>query len=217
MKRVFISRSLKESSPIRETLGDNPFLDQSLIQFAKLDFEVPEADWIFFYSRNGVRYFFQDNNYHLYPFLWACMNEGTADELSHYVTDISFIGSGASSEVAQSFKQVLQTNQVTCFIRAQNSVDSVLKQMNAAGHFSIPVYNNEPISDVPKQAFDILIFTSPMNAEVWFQVNPYHDERIIAIGNTTADHIRNMLSISNVMIAKQPSEEAIANCLKQIL
>ena len=217
MKRVFISRKLKPSSPIRDILGDNPFLDQSLIRFDKLDFEAPEADWIFFYSRNGVRYFFQDSNYELYPFLWACMNKGTADELSHYVTDISFVGNGTPEQVAQSFEDSLRKDQIVCFVRAQNSMDSVLKQLDGVDHFSIPVYTNEPIDDVPNQSFDILILTSPMNADAWFNANPYQDEQIISIGNTTADHLKNSIGISNVIIAEHPSEEAIARSLKQML
>ncbi|MEM9547219.1 MAG: uroporphyrinogen-III synthase [Bacteroidota bacterium] len=217
MKRVFISRNLKPSSPIRKVLGNHTFLDISLIRFGKLDFEAPQADWIFFYSRNGVRYFFQDNNYELYPFLWACMNEGTADELSHYVTNISFVGNGTPNEVAQSFKIEINTNQVVCFIRAKNSMDSILKQLGESHHFSIPVYTNDPIDGAPDQSFDILIFTSPLNVDAWFKSNPYKNEKVISIGNTTADHIKESIGITNVIVAEHPSEEAIAKRLKQIL
>ena len=217
MKRIFISRSLKPSSPIRQVIGQNQLTDQSLIQFSKLDFDTPEADWIFFYSRNGVKFFFQNGNYELYPFLWACMNKGTADELSHYVTDTSFVGSGTPEEIAESFKQHIDSGQKVCFIRANNSKDSIMKLLVDHDHFSIPVYDNVPVENVPDQEFDILIFTSPLNAEVWFRHSVYNGEKVIAIGTTTADHLKNSLGIETVITAENPSESSIAECLASLL
>ncbi len=217
MKNVFISRVLQPSSPIKDVIGNNQIVAISLIQFSALDFDVPQADWVFFYSRNGVKYFFENGNYELYPFLWACMSKGTADELSHYVTDISFIGNGNPEEVANSYKNIIGTKEVTCFIRAENSLDSIHKRLDRPNDYSIPVYKNSPIQDIPKQKFDILIFTSPMSADAWFQNTRYNNEDIIAIGPTTADHLLNTYGIKNVTIAESPSEKAIANCLQSLL
>ena len=218
MKNVFISRILKPSSPIKNIIGNNHLVAKSLIQFSALNFEVPQADWIFFYSRNGVKYFFENGNYELYPYLWACMSTGTADELSHYVTDdISFIGTGTPEEVANSYKTAVSTEQVTCFVRAEKSLDSIHKRIDQPNDFSIPVYKNSPITDIPKQKFDILIFTSPMSADAWFKNREYNSEKIISIGPTTADHLLSTYRIENVIIATSPSEESIANCLQSLL
>lgn len=216
MKNIFISRSLKPSSPIRNIEGGHVLVDQSLIDFSPIDFEEPRADWIFFYSRKGVKYFFEGGNYELYPYLWACMSEGTADELSHYVTDISFIGSGTPEEVSAMYVDHIQPSKVTCFIRAEHSLDSVKKNIENEVDFSIPVYSNKPSQDIPTQKFDILVFTSPMNVDAWFKKRKYNNEYLISIGNTTAKHIEGY-GLKNVIIASQPSEEAIAKSLEPLL
>lgn len=216
MKNIFISRSLNPSSPIRNITGDHVLLDQSLIEFSPIDFEEPRADWIFFYSRNGVKYFFEKGNYELYPYLWACMSEGTADELSHYITDISFIGNGSPTEVASAFIDQIKPGDVTCFIRAEHSLDSVNKSIGNVVDFSIPVYNNIPSQSIPSQEFDILIFTSPMNIDAWFKKRKYKNESFIAIGQTTAKHLK-QYGVKNVIVSNHPSEEAIANSLKELL
>jgi len=217
VKSIFISRSLSLSSPIRQVIGNHTLVDQSLIQFASLDFETPQADWIFFYSRNGVKYFFEKGNFELYPYLWACMSEGTADELSHYVNDISFIGTGQPEEVAQSYQNIVSPEQVTCYIRAEKSMDSIHKYLNKEEDFSIPVYNNSPTDHIPEQDFEILIFTSPMNADAWFAKREYKNEKVISIGKTTADHLTDSYKIRDIIIAKNPSEDSIAECLRSIL
>jgi uroporphyrinogen-III synthase len=216
LKRIFISRSISHTSPIRNILGKNSIVDQSLIEFSPIAFEQPKADWIFFYSRKGVKYFFENGNYELYPYLWACLSSGTADELSQYVMDISFIGKGAPEDVATAYKEGIKPGSVTCFIRAKSSLDSVNKFIGNKADFSIPVYNNQPISNIPTQEFDIIIFTSPMSVDAWFKERNYKDERIISIGMTTANHL-NTYGIKDLIISERPSEEAIAIALNQCL
>lgn len=216
MKRIFVSRSLKPSSPIRKIAEGCEIIAQSLIKFSALDFEEPKADWIFFYSRNGVKYFFENSNYHLYPYLWACMSKGTAEELSQYVTDISFVGEGGPKEVAQTYQAYVAPDQITCFVRAENSLDSIHKTLNNLKDFSIPVYLNIPVENAPDQDFDILIFTSPMNVDVWMQNRKYNQEIIISIGQTTADHLKTY-GIDDVIVADAPSETAIAKCLGAVV
>ena len=216
MKNIFISRSLNSLSPIRNTARNHVLIDRSLIEFSPIEFEEPRADWIFFYSRNGVKHFFKGGNYELYPYLWACLSEGTADELSHYVTDISFVGNGSPDEVATAYKDLITPDKITCFIRAEHSLDSINKSIGNDNDFSIPVYNNKPSQTIPSQPFDILIFTSPMNVDAWFNKRKYNDERIISIGKTTAKHLQGY-GIKDIITSNRPSEEAIAESLKHLL
>lgn len=215
-KRIFISRQLVSNSPIRKVAEGHYIKDQSLIQFSSLIFDPPETDWVFFYSRNAVRFFFEETNLELYPYQYACLSHGTAEELSKYVLDISFVGNGSPSEVAQQFQEVRTSNEPVCFIRANNSVDSIHNFLNAGNIFSIPVYDNQPIKNVPVEDFDILIFTSPMNVDVWFSANEYKGQSIIVIGNTTQSAVKKYAT-KNVRVADQPSEEAIAELLNEIL
>ena len=214
MKRIFVSRDLSASSPIRDIGQGHHLVAQSLIEFGAKDFEPPKADWIFFYSRKGVKYFFEKGNFALYPYLWACLGEGTADELSHYITDISFIGEGDPEKVADDFQNILASDDVTCYIRAENSIDSVRKRIDRPDDFSIPVYSNTPSIKIPKEKFDILIFTSPLNVDAWFGQNPYQNEQIISIGSTTEAHLNDRYGINDVLVATTPTEESMAQCLE---
>ena len=216
MKRIFISRKLSYDSPIRIVAKGHFIKDQSLIQFSPLEFDPPEADWVFFYSRNAVRFFFEETNLELHPYQYACLSHGTAEELSKYVLDIAFIGNGKPKEVAQQFQEIRKPYEPVCFIRANNSVDSVHNIMKSENSFSIAVYDNKPIEDIPVEDFDILIFTSPMNVDVWFGANEYKDQPIIVIGNTTESAVKKY-NIENIKIAKEPSEEAIAQMLIELL
>ncbi len=216
IKRIFISRKLTNDSPIRIVAKGHNITDQSLIQFSALKFNAPEADWVFFYSRNAVRFFFEETNLELYPYQYACLSDGTADELNKYVLDISFVGNGKPNEVALQFQEIRKPNESVCFIRANNSLDSIHNLLKSENTFSIPVYNNQPIKDVPIEDFDILIFTSPMNVNVWFSANEYKDQSIIVIGNTTELTVRKFTG-KNIMVADQPSEEAIAVLLNELL
>jgi len=216
-KQIFISRSLKNDSPLLEVSAGHHLTAKSLIDFSGLPFTVPQADWIFFYSRKGVQYFFAQGTYQFYPFLWACLSEGTADELSKYITDISFIGEGSIDQIAHYYAQRVPTHEVTCFIRANESQDSIHKKLNRSKDFSIPVYDNRLIADIPLQDFDVLIFTSPLNTDAWFARRRYQSEKILAIGQTTANHLRRVHGIDRVIVADHPSEAAIAECLIKIL
>ena len=216
MKRIFISRNLEPNSPIKKIAKGHNLVSKSLIHFSPLPFEEPQADWIFFYSRNGVKYFFEQGNYALYPYLWACMSEGTANELSQYVTDISFIGNGTNEQIASAFEAQLHSDSITCFIRAEHSLDSIKTHLKRTEDFSIPVYRNTLIEVIPIQKFDILIFTSPMNVDAWMKQRTITNEKIITIGNTTGSYLKSK-GIRDVIIAEAPSEVSLADCLSNIL
>ena len=215
-KRIFVSRLLAEGSPILAASQNHVVIGQSLIEFSPLAFERPEADWVFFYSRNSVKYFFEADNYELYPYSWACMSEGTADELSKYVMDVHFVGKGKPHEVAEQFEEIRSNAEVTCFIRAAHSIDSVRVLICRKSDFSTAVYNNSPVSDLPADNFDILIFTSPMNVNCWYDTYEYSGQKVIAIGDTTANALSRK-GIDTVLIAKKASEKSMAALLGQFL
>lgn len=215
-KSIFISRSLGPNSPLRKVAVSHSVTDLSLIKFSPLEFDDPESDWIFFYSRNAVRYFFENKNYELYPYQYACMSSGTADELNKYILDISFVGNGKPEEVARQFHQERKPYEKVCFIRAKNSMDSVYKLVGMEQDFSTPVYNNIAIDVIPTVQYDILIFTSPMNADAWFAKNKYIGQPIIVIGSTTKAAVLKY-SDEACIVASEPSEVGIADALSRML
>jgi uroporphyrinogen-III synthase len=102
-------------------------------------------------------------------------------------------------------------------VSAENSLDSIRKLINQAKDFSIPVYRNVPVREIPDAQFDILIFTSPMNTDIWFDNRTYQGEKIISIGPTTADHLKTTHKIENIVVAENPSEASLAECLRKLL
>ena len=72
---LFISRTLTEDSPIWSFAQSNAIqvFHQSLIDFTPVRFnKIPEADWIFFYSKKAVHYFYRqalDQNLAIKPMI----------------------------------------------------------------------------------------------------------------------------------------------------
>jgi len=62
MKTIFISRKLSKDSFFKTKLEEAGFTihGKSLLKFSAIPFQkTPKSDWIFFYSKNGVKFFFQ--------------------------------------------------------------------------------------------------------------------------------------------------------------
>ena len=143
------------------------------------------------------------------------MGEGTANTLLEYVQDVGFVGEGSPEMVAQAYGKLVSDIQKTCFIRAENSMDSIHKILSRPQDASIPVYSNRPKSTIPEESFDILIFTSPLNAKAYFARKTYQEEKIIAIGPTTANTLKQLQLPCSV--AEEPSESGIARRLREVL
>lgn len=210
-KKIFISRSIDQKY-WQSQLGDAvEIVGQSLIDITPIPFDLPIADWMFFYSKNGVTHFFEQSHGQLAPYKWAAIGKQTAALLSEYVMDVDFIGTGTGVSTAPAFQAVLEPDEIVCFVQAQNSLQAVQKAMKHRDTISISVYHNTPSSYIPKQNFDILIFTSPMNAKTYFQKRTYINETVIAIGTTTQKALHE-LGITAVMPVF-PSEQGIVNLL----
>ena len=75
---------------------------------------------------------------------------------------------------------------------------------------------NTPSQNVPDGEFDVLIFTSPMNVQTWFDQRKYLGEKIMAIGNTTAFKLYE-IGIKAVITAAESSEKGIAKTLSTLI
>jgi len=214
--KILVTRALEDDSVIRSVAEGHELIAQSLIDITPIPFDPPAADWVFFYSRNGVHHFFGQGNYELVPFKWACMSRGTAEALSEYVLDDAFIGDGEPESVAKGFSSVRSYEERVCFVRAQRSMDSVRKLIDHPADFSLAVYDNKPVLDAVLDA-DIILATSPLNFEAWALANIYRNQPIIAIGKTTANAIRDILPKANIVISKEASIISMAKTLDTFL
>lgn len=78
-------------------------------------------------------------------------------------------------------------------------------------HF--PIYDNRPLANPPHSKADVLVFTSPLNAEAYFSKHPLEPgQQVVAIGDTTGAALR-QLGIAGISVAAQPSERGLADAV----
>jgi len=219
-KRVFISRFLKENSTFKRALLAEGWQvhGESLLDFQAVPFEkIPAADWVFFYSKKGVRFFFEQQQTAAIPLpltmRFATIGEGTARVIQGFGIQPDFIGTGEPASTAQAFSR-LAKGQHVIFPQAAQSRQSIQThlQEQIRAH-NLIVYTNSMRTDFQLPAFDILVFTSPMNAEAYFAQKSWQaQQKVVAIGQTTARALT-QLGITEVPIAEQPDEQHLAEAV----
>jgi len=220
MKSIFISRDLKANSFFKKELEAAGFTihGKSLLKFSATDFkQVPKSNWIFFYSKNGVKFFFQRlkklNRSIPKQVLWAAMGKGTAKALLAKTGQVDFTGGGNTLGTAMDFLEVAN-GRVILFPQAERSRQTIQRLLadNIIAK-NLVVYKNEIKKQVPIPDCDALVFTSPMNVNAYFEKKALSDnQKIYAIGRTTAKTLVS-LGIEDFKIAEEPSEIALVKSI----
>lgn len=220
--KIFITRQLKLDSIFKtqlQALGHQVF-GESLIEFNAVDVDALKGEeWLFFYSKRGVYYLLESHkpstlsNYNL-----ATIGEGTAAYLAeNYELKANFIGSGDPQHTATDFLKVAKGQRVG-FIRARQSKMSVqqLLESELIIHDYV-VYDNKIRQNLDLPETQIVIFTSPMNAEAYYHASGFPSQNYyIAIGKTTAKKLKN-LGLYGFELASEPSESGLLKSTKKIL
>jgi len=218
--QIYISRDLPVDSAFIKELeakGDSVYAE-SLIEFDLVPFNYfPNCEWIFFYSPRCVQYFFEMADPRRYRnSQFAVMGAGTARAMIELDIIPDFIGNGNPEQTAESFGEEAYEQRVL-FPQAENSRKSVEKLIaDQVDVIDIVVYSNLPKSKFSIPHCDVLIFTSPLNAQTYF--NKYalkKGQKILAIGKTTAEGLRN-LGIFKMEIAQSPTSKGILEQLEKM-
>jgi hydroxymethylbilane synthase len=206
---VFISSDLQEDDYIVRVLKSHNYTIhyESLIQFSSVDFECPtDAKWLFFSSKNGVKYFFKSAISNLKSETKiAAINQGTAQALYELGFKVDFIGSGNDlQKIATDFDEIASGKII--FPQAKKSMQSIQKNMKKNVDVgALIVYENKPKSEIEKRKEHILIFTSPLSVEAYFSKYQHENfQQIILIGATTTKKLQE-LSVNNIKTAYEPS------------
>lgn len=219
-KKVFITRPAPPESVIRQRLEPKGFevTGQSLVEFTAVPFVLPPAfDWVFFYSGQGVRFFFEGlaKSGTVLPetVRFAAMGPGTARLLEK--TD--FAGDGVPETTAAAFAEIAAGQRVV-FPHATNSRQSVQHILkNVVKLLDLVVYQNTPLAEIPVSDAEALVFTSPLNTQAYFSKHALRaGQKVLAIGATTARALLE-LNIEPHAVAQQPSEEALAQLILELL
>ncbi len=220
MKSIFISRKLNEDSVFKSRLKAAGFEVHgiSLLKFSAVNFtELPPSDWIFFYSKNGVKFFFEGLKKQNIPIpelmRWGTIGKGTAAFLKQYIPQVDFIGNGNTMETAANFLKAARGLNVL-FPQAEKSrrtIQRILEQN--IKYQDLIVYKNEPKAKVNIPDCNILVFTSPMNVNAYFKKRVlFDDQKVFAIGRTTAKALVS-IGIEEFNIAEEPTEEALVQAV----
>jgi uroporphyrinogen-III synthase len=179
----------------------------SLIDFnAVVVKELPLSDWIFFTSKNAVRYFFQ-LNFDLKNTKIACVGKGTYKELIKHVDQVSFIGDAVNIiEIGKEFSKLV--GEGTCVFPISNiSKRTIQKQFSNQSNISdLIVYSTEEQQNFLDPKADVLIFTSPSNARAYFnKLARQPKQKIIVMGPTTGKQLFD-LGITDFLTPKLTGE-----------
>lgn len=220
-KTIFISRQLSADSVFLNTLSPLglTILGESLIEFKTILFDtIPSSDWLFFYSKNGVKYFFEQLSVDIKLPKLATIGKSTAQYLEqNYPFKVSFVGTGDPKSTAAQFLKKAEGKNIT-FVQALHSKQSVQllldKQIESN---NLVVYQNIARQNIKNPNAEILVFTSPMNAENYYKnFSCLKPAKIVVIGKSTAKALEK-LGISNYLIADAPNEAALAKKVLELL
>lgn len=154
---------------------------------------IPETDWIFFTSKNSVRFFFKQN-LSLDSRKVACVGKGTFKELAKHVQEIDFVGDAVNvHEVGKQFEAAV--NGGTCLFPVSNISKRTIQQYftDQSKVFDIVIYNTSEKSDFENPKADTLIFTSPSNARAYFsKFKIKEDQTVISMGPTTGKQLEDL-------------------------
>ncbi|HQO89387.1 MAG TPA: hydroxymethylbilane synthase [Chitinophagales bacterium] len=209
---VFITSDLSSGDYLIDTLNKIGYSvnNESFIEFEKQPFEMPEkVDWLFFSSKNGVKYFLEGMSGKSLPegVKLAAINQGTALALKEQGLAVHFTGSGNDLEaIAHHFGQMANGDKVL-FPQAKKSMQSVQKYLQYdTDSTSLVVYTNRPKQQLAERAEDILVFTSPLSAQAYFTLYPegYSGKKIVSIGKTTTRKLQEM-HVPDIHTAYEPT------------
>jgi uroporphyrinogen-III synthase len=216
-KSIFISRNLNEDSYFKRSLEnqEHEICAKSLLDFEAVAFEanLENYDWLFFSSKKGVHFFFQQNKELPKNIKIGAIGDSTANAIKKLGFSVDFIGQENDiQKVAKNFcKQAMNTK--VLFPQATNSLQTIQQHSKAYLEeiADLIVYKNVPLSDFSVPKCDILVFTSSLNAKTYcekYQIEK--TQKIIAIGKTTAKTLQSM-NYHNVHLPFSADEVSLAD------
>ena len=156
-----------------------------------LEWKFPDAyNWIFFSSANGVEYVVKSGISFKHSKV-AAVGPATAQALKRHGIEPDFVGQGGDmNQVGQTFNKHYTERTVLfpCSKRSTNRIQNSVAEKNDV--LIVEVYDTK-IAGVEIAECDIYCLTSPANVEGFLQANGIRKGHYIAIGESTADALRN--------------------------
>ena len=218
MKRsIFISRNLPADSLLLRFLNKNNYevYQQSLIQIEPIPFKIEEEyDWIFLASSNGAKLLLSSYSPPENTKIGA-VGEATAKAVKAFGIFPDFIGkTGDMKHLGDMLARTIGTNTVL-FAGAEGGSERIRSAVPNIQRTFLPIYRtvlagNQSIPDT-----SVVFLTSPSNAKSYLNSTKSKGKVVIAIGNTTAEFLKQE-GIPNVFIPASPREEDLIELLKKL-
>jgi uroporphyrinogen-III synthase len=204
MKHVFISRELALQSELRsfcESEGIH-LTSQPMIEFEAVESSIPDhdVDVVFFTSPRSIRFYFAQHPLPQGAQL-AAIGDSTANALIDRGLHPNFVGKDSTDPDQTALDFAAWSGTRTVLIpQSDRSNKTIEKHLNSDKIIPLVVYKTVlkplPINPFP----DVLIFSSPSNAEAYFSANKFHsNQQVIAFGKTTAAYLKQTHAIPSLI------------------
>ncbi len=212
---VFISRNEEDCEELSKALSAEgiALIAVSMIKTEPVKFEqsIPQTDWIFFSSKNGVRTFFSQNP-EIGSQRFAAVGQGTADVLNEFAK-VDFIGKHIDTRItAQEFKEHIE-NATVLFPQSSISRKTIVSAFDNTQAVEIVCYKTQEESKEVGAA-DVFIFTSPSNVDSFFKKNKvFHYQKMISFGFPTEETLKKH-GVENIVIPESLDTETLIRTIK---
>ena len=218
-KTILVSRNLKTNSPLRNWAIEN---EHSLIElpFIRIDplvdVEIPETDWVFFSSPNGLDIYFK-----YYPLLAqkiGVYGEGTNSRLKRLGMEANFVGDTTKTpaEIGQEFFNSISSNASVLFPQSQLSKKSIVG-LNKVNDCIQKVVYETGLEASEIHEVDIAILSSPSNIDGFLLKNKVRDTTFVVLGETSKNHFKSLGLTDKIEVPESASEEAVILLLEKLL
>lgn len=193
MKRLFISRSVNPDGVLSRYCSEHDIVlhAESLIRFEAVSAaDFPSTDVIFFTSPRSVHFYLKQARIAAGQQL-ATVGSRTEQVLLELGHTVHFVGATPTQpeRVAKDFKQWLDGRTVL-FPQSDRSNQTMQKVLDSSQCINRVVYKTIGLQHVFSPEPDVLIFSSPSNAQAYLECNQLKaQQHIIAYGTTTANFL----------------------------
>jgi uroporphyrinogen-III synthase len=213
MKSVFISRKLEAGGVFSVQAAERNIsvIDMPLINIVKIPFSyTPQTNWIFFTSKNAIRYFFEQGPALPAYVKYGVISESSAGLLMKYGKRADFTGEGVDlRSIARAFRDVLGNDSVL-FPQAMDSLQTIQKQLA----FTNTTYNLYTYKTILKTDFelpytDVLVFTSPSNVRAYFSKYKIDSRQTVVAMGASTTYLLSEFGVKNVLTPREFSEAGL--------
>jgi len=195
-RQVFISRDEKRNDFLKRCLEANGYkvFAQALIEIKQVAMRrFVKTDWVFFSSKNAVKHFFEQKP-GVEGTRFGAVGKATAEEIRKFGKRAEFIGNSEDTRMTGKKFSALVGNATVLFPQAKGSMRTIQQQLPKKENVTdVVVYETIKGRELGTggSEFDVLVFTSPSNAEAFFEtIKIRAGQKVIAMGDATANTLK---------------------------